>query len=327
MKLYTSSSLNKFLEHHESTRQSIVKIACPFITNSGIERFIVRYKKRATRIQILTNLSPINQALSLTNPIVPLDNINIHLKDRVTIKNNHSLHAKLYLFDKKSALLGSSNLTTGGMLQNKELNIALFSNKKSDSEQIINLVKWFDSLWNISGDAIDEQRFAVLSARWEKTNKPLRAIINSLIPNPRLGSQGDYWKTVQKLLRRKKWKIHEAKSRLSLEGIESRLNFLAYLGLIDFDKKNITVINKDVSNKIMYELIKDYFTVPLESILSFVRDNPGCKYKDLFKSLDLLPNNGDIPILWVESLGYIRSTQKETRYKKFFLTPSGRKLI
>ena len=62
------------------------------------------------------------------------------------------LHAKLYLFlnhnpspnaSKGQALVGSSNFTSAGLTQNKELNI-----KISDAEEIDYLNEWYDKLWD-----------------------------------------------------------------------------------------------------------------------------------------------------------------------------------
>ncbi len=326
MILYIDNPIEEYFHKLEDSREKVVKIACPFITSYGARKFIDRYRNKKTSFLVLTNLSETNQLLSFTNPIKPLRELLEALCERVVIKNNSSLHAKLYLLDTKSALLGSSNMTKGGMQMNEELNIALFNNKKDDKEQILNLDVWFDALWKSSGDPISRLRLNSLEKWWELSNGLVKSLMKRLIPEPRLGGEGKYWQKVKRLIRRNKWSVSEIKKDLFPINPSARLNFLMNLGIIEYDGKYVSNIDKSITNKSMYKLLNNCFPVTLESILALVNKKPGSRYPELYKNLGLSQDKGDVPILWLESLGYLKSRTKSRR-KCFYITPAGKELL
>lgn len=66
-------------------------------------------------------------------------------------------HSKLFLVktkEKLNLLLGSSNVTFGGMSENIELNTYEILNL--ESEKARSFVKWFENLWN-SAIPVDEE--------------------------------------------------------------------------------------------------------------------------------------------------------------------------
>ena len=89
------------------------------------------------------------------------------IKDKkmdIKIYDKGKLHAKLYLFLERPdelnnnygsspgvAVVGSSNFTKSGLINNKELNVVF-----TDREAIINLNEWFDKLWEESSEFREE---------------------------------------------------------------------------------------------------------------------------------------------------------------------------
>ncbi len=69
-----------------------------------------------TIIRIITNLSSFFIAVSLSDPISPLLNAIEVLGERIQVRSHVNLHAKLYLMNDTHALVGSSNLTKGGVV-------------------------------------------------------------------------------------------------------------------------------------------------------------------------------------------------------------------
>ena len=79
-------------------------------------------------------------------------------------------HAKIYIFD-DVALLGSSNLTDGGLRSNREAVICL--DQPEDSDAVDELRSLFLELWD-SGNVLTKEKLDVFAGTWEKIRRQTR---------------------------------------------------------------------------------------------------------------------------------------------------------
>ena len=203
LQLLTANPLQGFYRALGKSPIKTIVVVSPFITESGIRDLIEGLKRKRTRIKILTNLSGLNIALSLSNPISPLLEVMEVLGDRVDIKSHPILHAKLYLCEERAALVGSSNLTYGGMERNTELNWLINNRKKEDKDRLDHLKTWFEQHWTEAGDPVTRKELESMETTWQQNQGRIQGILAEFRPQPRLG--GDYWGKVKQITRRQQW--------------------------------------------------------------------------------------------------------------------------
>lgn len=106
-------------------RNEIV-ISSPYITELGTNFVLTNLRQQVKpqiRLRILTNLSPINICQGSTDPMA-LKSLALALP-HFTLLHLPKLHAKVYVVDKKSAIVTSANLTAGGLDRNYEYGIKI----------------------------------------------------------------------------------------------------------------------------------------------------------------------------------------------------------
>ncbi len=276
MKLCTEKPLNSYFETIGKRSVESLVIASPFITNSGVGVIQSWIKtRRNTRVLLLTNLSEFNLLLSLSDPVAPIQNLKKAIGDRLEIKSLSNLHAKLFLADDKVALSGSSNLTQGGTLTNRELNW-LFNNKtKMGQEQIAGLQLWFNDVWAMAVEYRSEDLIR-LQDLWKKNSKKLYASLGGLLPEPSLA--GNQWRKVQEitsgvnskknvlaiLMRQDKDKgvTPEYIEEQSPHNVQGKLTFLLNAGLLKIDGDSIVPLKS-------FQAPKEFLPVLCEYLPSF----------------------------------------------------------
>lgn len=106
-----------------SARHELV-IASPFMTRDGAN-FVLSHLhpefRSLGRLDIVTNLTPLNMVQGSTDPEAVLTFMQQH--PQVTIYHLPRLHAKVYASDYGGAIVTSGNLTNGGLRQNVEYGI------------------------------------------------------------------------------------------------------------------------------------------------------------------------------------------------------------
>lgn len=121
-----------------------VKIISPFITLNILKHIFRNFN--GEKIEVITrfNLNDFkSRASSLEALKYLLEKYNCKIKG---IKN---LHSKVYLFDDKSTIITSANLTSGGLINNKEFGVI------SRQDIIVKeSIKYFDSLWNLNNTVL-----------------------------------------------------------------------------------------------------------------------------------------------------------------------------
>ena len=105
--------------------QETAIIAAPYITRQPVERLAGKLsaRRRSVRLDVLTNL----QADSLIDGSLDIGAL-AWLCQRIpgtTVRHLRYLHAKAYVADGHTAIVTSSNLTSGGLLRNRELGVAI----------------------------------------------------------------------------------------------------------------------------------------------------------------------------------------------------------
>ncbi len=333
MKLITANPLQEFYAALGKSPIKTINVVSPFITQPGIKELVEGFRRKRTTIQILTNLSGLNVALSLSNPISPLLEILDVLGDRVTIKGCSTLHAKLYLSNGRAALVGSSNLTYGGMVRNTELNWVIQGRKKEDRHQLEVLKSWFDQIWADAGKPLTRKELESIEDTWEGTQASLMRIVSEFVPEPRLG--GDYWKKTQEITRKKEWKRKDIEKKLSVDKGESpknatrKLVFLKQLGLLDFSQATVMIHRKMTSPLEMYTLLEEgHLQISLKSILRSIQSSKSGRmsYKALSKELGV-PNDDALSgsMIWLESLGYV-ARHHTSSLDQFTITKQGKRI-
>ncbi len=339
MELVTEKPFKMLLDTVGKATIEKMRIASPFITSLGINENIIPYfKRRKTNIRIITNLSSFFIAVSLYDPISPLLNATEVLGERIQVRSHVNLHAKLFLMNDTHALVGSSNLTKGGIESNLELNW-LLRNRKPDRNFIDELGKWFEKVWLEAGKNLNKKELLDLKEKWE-SNKARRAgFFNSILPTPMIG--GDYWSNAKKIARQSRMKRTTVNNLLQQKeteqgtvpkNIENKLIFLREIGLISSYDEKWVIVDQSAADKFtdanqIATLLSIHIPL-LPHVLKGVADIKRATYEDLGKELKI---NRDDPqlhaaVCWLEHLKFIKRDRKSKSHI-FSILPGGRKYI
>lgn len=146
-----------------------ISIAVAFLSNSGVERIIEAIRTRKEKdgkISIITSLGH-----DITEP----DALRKLLEYEVDCKiiDSDTFHPKLYIFKKAGdfcCIIGSSNLSEGGLFSNYEANVILRGNDSDSS--IKESIDYFSDLWeNPDCISLDEQIINIYEKRKEYTER------------------------------------------------------------------------------------------------------------------------------------------------------------
>ncbi|WP_321540620.1 phospholipase D family protein [Flavobacterium piscinae] len=114
MKIIKSPWKNELMQMVSDAKESI-KITSPFV-KENICAELLQHKKSNSSLELITSFKLMN----IYNGSVDLNGLEHIIKSKGVVKNFSRLHAKIYLFDDKKAVVTSGNLTNGGLLQNYE---------------------------------------------------------------------------------------------------------------------------------------------------------------------------------------------------------------
>lgn len=137
MELYTNhnkeTSLLTAMQKHKPKR--LLEIASPFLTETPFLKQLL--SEGCCQIRIIVKLCT-QTSITALQYLLAYKNAEI----RYFIEN--SFHAKIYIFDGIYAILGSSNFTNGGLIQNdKEANVGL----SSEDDGFDSVLKVFNDYW------------------------------------------------------------------------------------------------------------------------------------------------------------------------------------
>ena len=120
--------------------RSHLKIVCPFIKKSVIERLLAG---RPKKVQVITrfNLADFAQGVSDVSALRTL------IQSNAEVRGISNLHAKLYILGSKSAIITSANLTEAALNRNSEFGLVT-----EDADVIAGCQDYFDNLWHLAGE-------------------------------------------------------------------------------------------------------------------------------------------------------------------------------
>ena len=119
---------------------SELRIICPFIKVGALQR-LLRHSPRL--IQVITRFN-LGDCADRVSDVAALRKL---LEADASVRGVRNLHAKLYLFGKKRAIITSCNLTEAALSRNHE-----FGMVTSDGTIIEKCLEYFDNLWRVAGD-------------------------------------------------------------------------------------------------------------------------------------------------------------------------------
>jgi hypothetical protein len=161
-----------FLQLLDKTQQELL-IASPFISRKPLEQIVeaAQRQQQPFRVNLITNLA----VDSLMNGFLDLEAVRFlagSIPD-TSITYLPSLHAKMYVFDDKAAVVTSANLTMGGLISNYEYGV-VFREPKMVSQVRNDLMKYTSLGSRVSVEALSElsvaaQNLKVVRSEAEKS--------------------------------------------------------------------------------------------------------------------------------------------------------------
>jgi len=136
MKILKAPWKNDFIELIKNSKTNI-RITSPFI-KENICNEIVNAKNEETKLKLITSFKIKN----IYNGSLDINGLETLINNESIIKNHSNLHAKIYIFDDKLAVISSSNLTNGGLLTNYEYGVLL-----NEKKIVYKIIDDFDKLF------------------------------------------------------------------------------------------------------------------------------------------------------------------------------------
>lgn len=150
VRLIDQDGAAKWLEAAVSKRgANELWISSPFVTARGlelVERFLARSKARS--VLVLTSVEPLQVALGALDALALAACLERH-DGRIEARDVRRLHAKVFLLVGKTAMVGSSNLTAGGLDRNHELGYET-NNSRDLTELQERLGRWREASHRVS---------------------------------------------------------------------------------------------------------------------------------------------------------------------------------
>ena len=137
MKIYLQNWYKQLLSELPNTRK--LRIISPFVKEQVLRKLQSQFEFRNFELITRFNLQDFKMGMST------LAGLKFSVENRASVYGIKGLHSKVYLFDKRVAIVTSANLTNGGLKSNYECGIFL-----TDSTVIANLHKYFDDLKQIA---------------------------------------------------------------------------------------------------------------------------------------------------------------------------------
>lgn len=149
---------NKLLELVDNINEELF-IINPFIKKDIIEKILASLKNKKLKILLKTNV------FDMANNVFDLETLYLLKAHNAEIRTIRNLHAKLFIFDNKKAIVTSSNLTKAGLNSNIEFSI-LIEDDEFVKGKILPIV---DEYWSI-GEKITITEFDKIKLDLEKVN-------------------------------------------------------------------------------------------------------------------------------------------------------------
>lgn len=165
MELYLRNWYDKFLD--ELTRTTKLRVVSPFVKEQVIRKMQGQFD--FNQFELITRFNLRDFASNVSS----LEGLKFSVENGATVFGIRELHSKLYLFDDRSAIITSANLTSGGLINNYECGI-YFTN----TVIIQTLHDYFDELKRIA-----EQKLSVQQCKdWQQQLSQVKDL-NTTIPS------------------------------------------------------------------------------------------------------------------------------------------------
>ena len=163
-----------FYSNVRNARKEIL-LCAPFVKNNVVKK-ILETKDNSSNLELVTN-SNLGAFASKGSDI---EAIKFLVNEEVDVFNYQNLHAKIYIFDKSTAIITSSNLTYSGLVRNYEYGVMISEDDNSLNEIL------FDYKSMIEGNGLCGKFTA-------KKIQEIEAAIKLLgdKPNLKMDNQGD----------------------------------------------------------------------------------------------------------------------------------------
>lgn len=113
-----NSPWKDYLVELVASAETSIKICSPFVKTSAIKE-IYNHKRPQASIELVTNFNLANFHRKSSD----LDAVRLLMDHNHQVRNFQHLHAKIYLFDERSVVITSANLTESGLQKNYEYGV------------------------------------------------------------------------------------------------------------------------------------------------------------------------------------------------------------
>lgn len=165
MELYLRNWYDKFLD--ELTRTKELRVVSPFVKEQVIRKMQGYFDFNSFELITRFNLR------DFASNVSSIDGLKFAVGSGAAVFGIKELHSKIYLFDKRAAIITSANLTSGGLVNNYECGIYI-----TDISTIQNLHNYFNDLKNIAGQKLTVPQ----CENWKQQISGVE-IINTQIPS------------------------------------------------------------------------------------------------------------------------------------------------
>lgn len=178
MKLFfVDAGWDKVLDDGVRADNSTLKIVCPFIKKTASERLLRHGKPGSIQVITRANLDDFYGGVS------DIAALRLLMRNGAQIRGVKNLHAKLYLFGKKQAIVTSANLTEAALLRNHEFGLVA-----REPETVKDCRRYFDKFWKEAGEDIPVTKLD----EWEQKIGDHLAALGKSKASVGLGDEGVY---------------------------------------------------------------------------------------------------------------------------------------
>uniref|UniRef100_F4C8W4 Phospholipase D/Transphosphatidylase n=1 Tax=Sphingobacterium sp. (strain 21) TaxID=743722 RepID=F4C8W4_SPHS2 len=164
MQLYLRNWYDKFLEEISKTKR--LRIVAPFVKEQILQKIHENFD--FANLEIITRFNLRDFASNVSD----LNGLKFSVVNKAAVFGVRQLHSKIYIFDDRSAIISSANLTYGGLVSNYECGVLL-----TDKKTIHDIREHFEDLKSIAGNQLTIEQYE----DWENQLSKME-ICNTSIP-------------------------------------------------------------------------------------------------------------------------------------------------
>ena len=171
MELYLKNWYDKFLQEIGKTTK--LRIVAPFVKEQIVRKIHESFDFE--NLELITRFNLRDFASNVSD----LKSLKFSVANNASVYGIRQLHSKIYIFDDRSAIISSANLTYGGLVSNHECGILL-----TDKNTVKNILQHFEELKTIAGNPLTLE----LCDSWEEQLSKMEVVNTSVPALPDYGS-------------------------------------------------------------------------------------------------------------------------------------------